>query len=263
MNTKCIVLFVSALGAAAGALHAGPRTSANYNILTDALDYGGVTASSANYQNAGSAGLIGGIASTASGAEVNKSGYVGQLVFGGSVVPINIVSRKVHGPGAFDIALPLTGAAGVECRRNTGADSSGPNAGRDHEVIVTFAKAVTVAGASVTSGVMGDMSTATFSVSSNVVTVDLHNIVNARRLTINLTNVSDGTNTSNIGIPMGVLLGDTTGNGIVNSSDVGQTKSKSGQAVDASNFRTDVTVSNSINSSDVSIVKSKSGTALP
>jgi hypothetical protein len=59
------------------------------------------------------------------------------------------------------------------------------------------------------------------------------------------------------------LLGDTSGNGSVNASDVSQTKSKSGQAVEATTFRTDVTVSNSINASDVGIVKSKAGTALP
>ena len=62
---------------------------------------------------------------------------------------------------------------------------------------------------------------------------------------------------------MGVLLGDTSGNGTVNSTDVSQTKLKSGQAVDAANFRTDVTVSNSINATDVGTVKLKVGTALP
>ena len=68
---------------------------------------------------------------------------------------------------------------------------------------------------------------------------------------------------SNVTIPMGILLGDTSGNATVNASDVSQTKSKSGQPIDATNFRTDVTVNGSINASDVSLVKSKSGTALP
>jgi hypothetical protein len=62
---------------------------------------------------------------------------------------------------------------------------------------------------------------------------------------------------------MGVLLGDTTGNGSVNASDVSLTKLKSGQAVDNSNFRNDITVNGSINATDVSSVKLKSGTALP
>ena len=70
-------------------------------------------------------------------------------------------------------------------------------------------------------------------------------------------------NTSNVNIPMGVLLGDTSGNGSVNASDVSLTKLKSGQPVDAANFREDVTANGSINASDVSSVKSKSGTALP
>ncbi|HEU0210148.1 MAG TPA: dockerin type I domain-containing protein, partial [Candidatus Udaeobacter sp.] len=82
-------------------------------------------------------------------------------------------------------------------------------------------------------------------------------------LTITLVDVSDGTTTGNVSIPMHVLLGDTTGNGTVNASDVSQTKSQSGQVATASNFRTDVTVTGVINASDVSLVKSKSGNGLP
>jgi hypothetical protein len=78
-----------------------------------------------------------------------------------------------------------------------------------------------------------------------------------------LSGVSDGTNVGDINVPMSVLLGDTNGNGSVNASDISQTKSRTGLAVDATNFRSDVTINNSINASDVSLVKSKSGTALP
>jgi hypothetical protein len=80
---------------------------------------------------------------------------------------------------------------------------------------------------------------------------------------INLRGVSDGTNTGLVSIPMGVLAGDTTDDASVNSADISQTKSKSGQAVDSSNFRNDVTVDGSLNSADISLVKSKSGTGLP
>jgi Dockerin type I domain len=62
---------------------------------------------------------------------------------------------------------------------------------------------------------------------------------------------------------MDMLTGDTTGDHVVNSSDVSQTKSRSGQSVGSSNFRSDLTVDGNLNSSDVSLVKSKSGTALP
>ena len=97
----------------------------------------------------------------------------------------------------------------------------------------------------------------------SVVTVNLTNVSNAQTLTIHLLTVSDGTNTANVDIPMSVLLGDTTANGSVNSSDISQTKAQSGTVPTASTFRTDVTVNGLINSSDISTVKSKSGTALP
>jgi hypothetical protein len=62
---------------------------------------------------------------------------------------------------------------------------------------------------------------------------------------------------------MAVLVGDTTGNGTVNATDVSQTKGQSGQAVTGTNFRADVNANGSINGTDVSFVKSKTGTALP
>ena len=65
-----------------------------------------------------------------------------------------------------------------------------------------------------------------------------------------------------ISLNMGVLLGDMTGDGHVNSADISQTKSKSGR-VDSTNVRIDVIVDGSLNSADILLVKSKSGTALP
>jgi hypothetical protein len=61
---------------------------------------------------------------------------------------------------------------------------------------------------------------------------------------------------------MGVLLGDTNGDGVVNGADTAQTKSQSGTAVTGSNFREDVNTDGFINSADISLVKSKSGTGL-
>ena len=62
---------------------------------------------------------------------------------------------------------------------------------------------------------------------------------------------------------MNVLAGDTTGNGIVNSSDVSQTKNQSGAALSDTNFRADVTVDGLINSSDIANVKLQSGKTIP
>jgi NACalpha-BTF3-like transcription factor len=61
---------------------------------------------------------------------------------------------------------------------------------------------------------------------------------------------------------MVLLLGDTSSNRAVNSTDISQTQSQSGQTVTADNFREDVTVNGSINSSDIALVQSQSGTAL-
>ena len=78
----------------------------------------------------------------------------------------------------------------------------------------------------------------------------------------NLTGVNGGVLPS-ASITMGFLLGDTNGNGVVNASDVGQTKAQSGQNTTASNFRNDVNVNGVINASDVGLAKSRSGASLP
>jgi uncharacterized delta-60 repeat protein len=178
-------------------------------------------------------------------------------VFLPEVPLVRVVSRKVHVATAFDINLPLTGNPGVECR------SGGANA--DYELIFSFANTLTSVGnASVTTGIG--------SVSSHMIDADAHNYIvnltgvsNVQVITVSLTNVNDsaGNSSSSVPISMGVLVGDTTGNGTVNASDVAQTKANSGQVLDASNFRTDVTVSGSINAADVGLVKSNAGHTLP
>jgi hypothetical protein len=134
-------------------------------------------------------------------------------------------------------------------------------------MVVTFLANVSVNGnprAAVTSGLAtigsGGMSNSGMvTISGNVVTIPLTNVANAQTINITLNGVNGSTNVT---IPMSVLIGDTTANGAVNSSDISQTQSQSGQPVTSSNFREDVTVNGSINSSDISLVQSKSGTAL-
>jgi hypothetical protein len=63
-------------------------------------------------------------------------------------------------------------------------------------------------------------------------------------------------------VPVGILLGDTNADTAVNSGDISQTKSQSGQTITIDNFREDLNVDGAINSADISLVKSKSGTAL-
>jgi len=101
-------------------------------------------------------------------------------------------------------------------------------------------------------------------VSGAVVTVDLAAVANVQTLGITLINVNDGVRVGDVFIPLGVLVGDTTGNGSVTASDIGQVKAQSGQVVGAANFRQDVNVSGgSITASDIALVKANSGTVLP
>ena len=170
--------------------------------------------------------------------------------------PVSAVSRKTHGggPPPRDVPLPLVGGVGIECR-------AGQGAGGDHQMVVTFATPiVSVGGASVTGtgSVVGSPS-----VSGAVVTVNLTGVTNAQTIVVTLNNVNDGVNIGNVAIPMGVLLGDTTGDGVVNSGDVTQVRRQSGLVADPTNFREDLTVSGVIDSGDITLVRRQAGTALP
>ena len=250
-----LVLFCLLL---ATSVHAGPRTSADYTIVTDTIDAGGVNAQSVSYSLRGSAAGEFGTGSSAvstSAAYTNKPGYVGQL----SDLLMLAVSRLTHGAaGPFNINLPLSGLAGVECRNSS-----------IYTVVFTFANPLT--------STPGVTATATGMVqpgpsSGNIDPSDSHNYIanltslpNAQYITATLSNVndSDGNFSNSLPAVMGLLLGDTNGNGSVNASDVSQTKAQSGQTATSSNFREDVNINGVINASDVSLVKSRSGTALP
>ena len=243
----------------ATSVQAGPRTSANYTIVTDTVDAGGVNAQSANYSLRGSAAGEFGTGSSAvstSGSYNNKPGYVGQL----SDLLMLAVSRLTHGgAGAFDINLPLSsGLAGVECRSSS-----------IYTVVFTFANPLTsTPGVNATATGVIQPGPSSGSIDPN----DSHNYIanltslpNAQYITATLSNVndSDGNFSNSLPAVMGLLIGDTNGNRSVNASDVSLTKLRSGQAVDVTNFRTDVNLSSSINATDVSTVKSRSGSALP
>ena len=163
------------------------------------------------------------------------------------------VSRKTHGAtGDFDIDLPRTGPSGIECR------SGGANGA--YHIVVTFPSEITFNNATLT----GSGSVVGFGGSGTAIaTVDLTSVTNAQYISVKLEGVNDGITTTDVDIPMGVLVGDTNGNGLVNAGDSTQTRSRSGQTTSATNFRSDVTGDGSINSGDQISVRSRSGTSLP
>ena len=168
----------------------------------------------------------------------------------------SVVSRKTHGgAGTFDV--DLTSGKGIECR------SGGANG--DYTLIFTFTNTLTsVASASVRSGTGSVAGSGVDGSDAHNYVVNLTGVTNAQRITVSLNNVVDSAGNSSSSIPasMGLLIGDTTGNGAVNSSDIAQIQSQTGQPVTSDNFREDVTANGLINSSDIALVQSMSGTGI-
>ena len=257
MRATLLALFASILVPAFSSPQADAGAKANYSIIAQTRDHGGRRATSANYTHDGSIGFISGTSATASATGVLKSGYVAQLDPDNLAVPLEVlsaVSRRTHvGSGTFDIDLPRTGLAGIECRSG--------GVGGNYQVVVTFDTTVTVGGVSVVS--INGQAGATQTVNDSVVTVNLSAVANVQTIGITLTNVSNGVAAGDIFVPMGVLVGDTNGNGFVNAGDALQTRSRAGQSADATNFRSDVNADGSINSGDTAAVRSRAGTTLP
>ena len=196
--------------------------------------------------------------------------YAVALALGGSILlrdfvpltPMSVVSRKTHGgAGTFDIDLPLTGSPAIECRTDGGLI-------RDYTIVLTFSGNVIVTGdpqAQVTLGIgmigSGGVSNGGMvTIDGNIVTIPLTNVGNAQIINVTLFGVNG---VGNVVVPMAVLAGDVNGNGIVNASDVAQTKLLIGQPIDLTTFKCDVSTNGSINATDVTFLKSKVGTGLP
>ena len=169
---------------------------------------------------------------------------------------VTAVSRKTHGgAGDFDIDLPPSGEPGVECR------SGGVNG--DYTIVVTFSNDVVSGNASVTSGTGGVSGSPTFS--NNTMTVNLTGVTDVQQISVTLNNVTDSFAQvlADTAVTMNVLMGDTTGNKGVSSTDLSETKAQSGNSADANNFREDIVTDGSINSTDITVVKSRSGSGVP
>jgi dockerin type I repeat protein len=201
---------------------------------------------------------------------LNNPGFTGAFAYDGagnidlnvSAVPppftlSNAASRRTHGgAGTFDLLLPFSSPFGVECR------SSGVSG--NHTLVFTFTNTVVSGSASLAR--MGSGSVSGLPVfSGNTMTLNLTGVSNAQLVTVTLSGVMD--NFSQVlpdtAVSMRVLAGDTDGNGLVDSTDVSQTKAESGAPVTIGNFRADVTVNGAITGSDISLVKLFVGTAVP
>ncbi len=211
----------------------------------------GPTATSLNVINKAAGHYYYRVRGTYNGGGVTTNSNVQDIVVSPPAQFLSAKSRKIHGAaGTFDVDLPLVGNAGIEPRSG--------GSGGNFTIVYNFANSITGCGS--VSGASGSVNVGADGKSC---VADVTGLPNAQYSTVTLQGVADGSGTFNVSASLGVLAGDTTGNGSVNSSDIAQTQSQSGQPVGTNNFREDVTVNGLINSSDISFVQSKSGTALP
>ena len=103
-----------------------------------------------------------------------------QIALPGALQLTTAVSRKTHGgAGAFDVALPLTGNPGIECR----------NSGGNHTLVFSFTNNVVSGSASVISGTGSVSGSPTFS--ANTMTVNLTGVTNVQQIAVKLSAVTD------------------------------------------------------------------------
>jgi hypothetical protein len=163
------------------------------------------------------------------------------------LLAVTAVSRKVHGSaGTFDIDLPLTNTPAIEPR----------NAGTGYQIVFTFPTAVTFGAASVSSGSGSINGTSGSGTTQAIVNFTA---TTAQYVTVKLAGVSDGVNTNDVAVTMGVLVGDGNQSGVVNSGDAIATRSRSGTTADSSNFKFDFNADGVINGGDALITRGRSG----
>ena len=169
-----------------------------------------------------------------------------------------VSSQQTHN-NTVTLGLNLTKPGDVVIEPRAG----GPNG--NYPVVFSFNQPLAnVAGAAVTGGT-GTVSSTSLSPDGKQFTVNLTGVTNAQVVTVTLSGVTDvlGNHSATVSAAMGVLIGDTSGDGTVNAGDALQTRSRSGQSVDGTNFRWDVNRDGVINSGDATVVKGRSGSSIP
>jgi hypothetical protein len=178
--------------------------------------------------------------------------------FTGIVTPVAAFTTKPHGnSGIANLYLRPTGAPAVECR-------SGSASG-NYTMFFVFDRNIVSATATVSNGV-GSISGGP-SFQNRIVTVNLTGVADAQYLSVLLSNIVDGSGQAipDASATTGFLIGDVNGDGTVNSGDVQQVRSRSGETVDSftpASYRCDLNGDGTINSGDAFIVRAKSGNTL-
>jgi hypothetical protein len=158
---------------------------------------------------------------------------------------VSAASRLTHGPaGTFDIAMPLSGTSGVECRSAT-----------TYNAVFTFDSPVTSGEVTVTAGT-ATVGAITFS--GNSMTAQLTGVTAAEVVTLHTQNIN-GDNQPHGDVQFGFLVADANGDRGVTKPDQTLVKGQLNQPVTSANFREDLTADGRIKNADVNVVKANKG----
>jgi hypothetical protein len=170
-------------------------------------------------------------------------------VTGGTTSLVSAASRLTHGSaGTFDVAMPLTGTSGVECRLAT-----------TYNAVFTFDAPVTSGDVTVLSG------TATvglISFNGNSMIAQLTGVTNAEIVTLHTQNIN-GDGQAHGDVPFGFLTGDADASRLVSKPDQTLVKSQVNQPVTSSNFREDLNADGRIKNADLNVLKANKGHSIP
>lgn len=148
--------------------------------------------------------------------------------------------------------LPLAGPVGIGPRLG----GASPN---QHQMIVNFVSPITIGAGGTVSVTSGTGTVSSYALSGSQATINLSGVTNAQRIAVTLSNVNDGTNTGNVAVPMGLLLGDVNSSRFVDSADIGLVQRQNSKPLSLSNFRMDVNSSGFIDSADVGVTQRQNG----
>jgi len=205
-------------------------------------------------------GLTNGLAYTCSVAARNSVG-IGPASSDVIVTPtaiglaplVAVQSRKIHNGVAHDlpiaIGLPPGAPVTIEPRM----------IGSGHVLVFQFDRAMSATGTVTISPAQGTYFATAL---NNEILVTLNGIADNQRISVTLTGV-DGVPGDNAAASIGFMVGDVSGNGAINASDINIVKAHLNLPADATNFRYDIDADGAIAPKDVSAVKARSGRMMP
>lgn len=168
-----------------------------------------------------------------------------------------VQSRKAHGSPPTDYNLPVDTTQDIGDAVTVEPRAIGPG----HKIVFQFDGPVTVVGTPMaideSGSPVGALSVSPLN--GNDVVVTLAGVPDNKRIKIVLPTVNGGADAV---VSLGFLLGDVDNSRTISSADVQQVKARSGQGVDAGNFRFDLNATGVIGAADVVAAKSRAPRAL-